>query len=163
MGGSSVVRALLLALLLVASGCTLVSGWSDLQGGRKTGTGTGTEDAGEEPSDAGFDVMSVLDGAFGDGIACGIVSCPGSRICCVDSNVKTCTTEARCDGIALGCAQRSDCPAGQLCCLQATFRTSCSASCGGALPLCVVGSPGGCDVGETCKTEPSTGLDYCGR
>ena len=142
--------------------CSLVSGWSDLQGGRTlrapdAATGSDSSTSG---GDAGADgPVSKPDSGLID-IVCGSAHCPSGQGCCLDAvngtGAKQCTTPETCEtqeNEFLACTRASSCPAtAPVCCYDF----------GGDGSLCLAG----CGVGqyELCDTadrKPCSGTKQC--
>ena len=178
--------ALIAGLALPA--CSLVSGWSDLQGGAAR-----TSDAGKRLEDGAVDLQDAptLDGPGAEGaaipdapgtdaatppeagVSCGSAVCVGGQGCCVDMGrpSRACTTMQACPASSNAfllcndshqCADRS--PALPLCCLDdATFRSTCVAGCGPATGtiLCRMSDPSPCASPAICTQGFITGTFEC--
>jgi hypothetical protein len=149
-----------------APACSLVSGWSDLQGGQRVAVRDGG---------------GVNDGASGDGatdvppgpgtephdqpVTCGAASCPAGEGCCLDfGGGEQCSSITACrgntDNSFLSCTSASACSAGApVCCYDfSTLSTTCRAGCGpGNYELCNAAEPKPCTSGTSCTaTLPGT-------
>jgi hypothetical protein len=151
-------------------GCTVISGWSDLQGGERppapSGADAASRDAraadggGQPPSqDAAPTVIT--------GIHCGAERCADGEICCWNAGALACSSTTGCDDIVLACTTRSDCSPGQECCLDETFvaaqcRPACGGGAGTSAPLCSPREPADCATGTSCQVKRELpGLSEC--
>jgi hypothetical protein len=155
------VRALFfLAIAGVVTGCSLVSGWSDLQGGAADG---GARDA---RVDAARASDAAATDASASAVRCGAARCTGELVCCdTSAGTLACSTRALCDGIILSCTERAGCAANEVCCLDTSgFVAACSATCplsAGASALCIPDNPSGCFPGQSCVSISATQLSEC--
>lgn len=111
------------------AGCTVFSGWSDLQegGGADAGRDSGKGD-GSTTTDGSIktDGSPEDDGAIGDipSVPCGSATCTlGSGCCFIAGSGQSCTTEENCTGgTFFGCVDRRSCVrflgAGFVCCFR---------------------------------------------
>ena len=173
--------ALIAGLALPA--CSLVSGWSDLQGGA-----TRTGDAGKRLEDGAPDLKDApaLDGPVAEGaaapdadaaptvetgVSCGSTVCAGGQGCCVDisRSTRACTTMQACPASTHAfllcndsrqCADRS--PALPMCCLDdATFRSACAAGCVAGAVLCRISDVNPCAAPAMCTPGFVAGTNEC--
>ena len=150
------------AMVVSASACSLVSGWSDLQGGQK-GDGGRAGDAGSStPLDGGSSGDARVDGSTGvTNVACAATRCPAGVGCCVDAdNASQCGAQAACPNPTtfLACSSAATCPTtAPVCCLQMPGTASvtvatCNAGCGDtAYELCNPAEATPCSFGKKCK------------
>jgi hypothetical protein len=156
------------AIVFTASACSLVSGWSDLQGG---GAGQGKDAA---PRDGAANDGSSSgdpgdDGSVpGAGVRCGNTRCSGAQGCCFPppgggGNGAFCTSEATCQamtGAFMLCDGRGSCSgATPECCFDfGDFRGQCSATCGpGVETVCNPMDVPACTTGACTDTVPGYG------
>ncbi|MBX3264540.1 MAG: hypothetical protein KF782_33015 [Labilithrix sp.] len=176
-------RHALAAALALTTGCTLLSGLSDLEVvDAPPGPEAGSGDAGATDGSAqvGHDGAATPDAPHeadgGDAstatVLCDGVECAGR--CCLDGNQATCSGAASCLATALAelaCDEPGDCAGDRVCCMAITtspLRATCADSCapiGSSLPLCR--SPADCPSPFTrCEPldrefPPNTGWGYC--
>lgn len=155
-------------------GCTVVSGWSDLEGGKRPdasvdgGAGSEGDDAdGASARDAGNgdDAATHDSGGSPSGTAtsCNGVACPRSEGCCVPFAARggSCTTQSACSpssGMAfLACTSSAACAragAGTVCCLTNNLLAVCQSTCASGEVLCDPSSTADCTGGTTCQPDP---------
>jgi hypothetical protein len=154
--------ALAITIAMLACGaCSLVSGWSDLQGGRPSDDKPPTKDSGSSNEASPFDGAT----SSGGDVSCGAAKCPPPLGCCAgfDGNL-ACTTRESCDVNSgdrfLTCTSGATCPAtAPLCCYDFAFEGSaCLAGCAAGLQImCDPSKSSACPAGQTC-TGKTTGL-----
>ena len=156
---------LAIGVIFAGPACSLVDGWSDLQGGKRasdTRDGGGVKDGSTSmDANAGAD-SSVVTGI--QNVTCNGVLCPAGMGCCVGlTGSLQCTAQAACTGQGsefLGCSGPASCSAtAPVCCFSYDKETSsCLAGCGaGDEELCVAGDNKTCTGGKAC-TDTLAGL-----
>jgi hypothetical protein len=165
-GRTAAALALWAVVAAAFSGCTVASGWSDLQGGRAPGGVAPGKDA-STASDARAD--AVVDPGL-QGATCGATICPLAEGCCVstaDEGLR-CTMRDVCVDAGdrfLACTSPASCPStAPVCCFDATDDVaSCAAGCGTRqAALCLPTDPQPCAKGLTCAPIPAVaGMSIC--
>jgi hypothetical protein len=185
---TKVVAGLAFALT-VCGGCSLVSGWNDLQDGARAGldasapapVDSGADATGGETSaPPGLDSGSPIDSATGGSdassvlttVACGSTRCPVGEGCCAGIlGGSTCQTPAQAcspPSTYQSCSDSTQCTASlghpAQCCQETSGITvSCSTSC--ATPADIVCDPTlaspSCPAGTTCRSAPGFGYNTC--
>lgn len=141
---------------MLVSACTLVSGWSDLQGGPREDDGGARRD-GTASSSSGSTGTSGANGSSGSSgnteddastaaYVCGSAPCaPPATGCCVEDGTKPeCKDLASCvsaGGFWIACDRTSACsdiPGASVCCWDLTVNAArCKSQCGTAdIPIC---------------------------
>jgi hypothetical protein len=159
------------AALAAMSGCTLLSGWSDLQTGTKDAGGTrpatvdsgpptdgATDDAGNGTDpDSGTGTRIDSGGAPATGITCGAGQCaPGEGCCGGFSGGKKCAKASACDvnggDYFLACTSSASCDShAPVCCFDFTSeQAACAGSCSQGNPAVCDGPPNTCPNGQAC-------------
>jgi hypothetical protein len=141
-----IVAAFALVLPLASAACTVLSGWSDLQGGARDGGDAGALDAGAVDGRAALDSGSCAN-------ACAPAACCRG----LGGTATTCEQTCGSGAVTLSCVDEKDC-AGAHCCQElqtsapAGYVARCALSCSsGAQMLCDPLDPGACPGGTTCK------------
>jgi hypothetical protein len=140
------------ALIPVAlAGCSVFSGWSDLQGGCR-----GSCDGGEGGEDDAGDA-SDLGEAGPQTVQCAGGRCGADQGCCVRQSAGgTCTTSTGCTGptsFFVTCDTSSECPGGHCCFdyMAATCQPTCASS---GVELCSPQDPTTCPSPRRCTSNP---------
>jgi hypothetical protein len=129
--------AITIAVVVAASpACSAVSGWADLQGGKRPAeTGSGPITDGGSDDDPPADATSERAVIPGTGLVCGNTRCAKDLGCCVVGTAQSCTDDLACEdmgGVYLRCRNRADCASTGLdCCLasSAPFDSECTTAC----------------------------------
>jgi hypothetical protein len=167
-------RGLAVALVLalgLGAGCTLFSGWSDLQGGKRPSDAAAQSDAPPTGGDAGGGGDAD---APGQGVLCGAKRCAATGPddgCCIGvaNGPRTCDTRQSCfngAGIFARCTSRRECTAqlgaGAYCCFSQSARTAeCATKCDLQYRVCDPTEPNFCPASTSCATDIATGLGFC--
>lgn len=131
-------------------GCTVFSGWGDLQGGHRDAGATTASDA--EPQSAG-------DGSTN--ARCTVAGC-APRICCVHKDgtsgcVDSCTEPG---SNQINCTTSSDCTGDAVCCIGSSgatgWQASCTATCVTGLIACNPAEANSCPAPKKCQ-DPQGG------
>ncbi len=149
--------------LLFLTGCTIVSGWSDLQGGAPPAPTTKPSNEAGAP-----DATPTADASTPHSVTCGDAACASPNICCAMNDKLACTAKGACVGVEATCTTRADCDGANVCCFDGDFSsTSCTTSCDAdfaELVLCATSDKAACGVGQTCvpiSTARPNGLHRC--
>jgi hypothetical protein len=151
LASSAIAGASSALLVSGVAACSVVDGWSDLQGGRAPGDARAKDAQLGEEDGGGF-----ADGNVGPTPPlCGAASCAQGEGCCISlsNGAKQCTSQQVCldrDDLFLGCTARSSCSSSApLCCFDYTDeQSSCLARCGpGQQELCSTADPRPCTSG----------------
>lgn len=136
------------ALAIGAGGCTVFSGWGDLQGGHR--------DAGAASADG-----ASIDSPDATGAArCTVAGC-APKICCVHKDgtsgcVDSCTEPG---SNQISCTSSSDCTGGGVCCIGSGgatgWQAACSATCMTGLIACNPADSNSCPAPKKCR-DPDT-------
>jgi hypothetical protein len=153
---------------LAGPACTLVSGWSDLQGVPTSGTDGGRRDGAANPNDeTGAPPTSADGGAEADATStapkekCAGVECGAGQICCFTAGVgRDCRLPSACDqadnAFILNCQSKAGCASGDCCLDYTTFVATCRPECGpGTVVLCDPEKPQ-CPTGQQCTRNVAT-------
>jgi hypothetical protein len=162
---AGVVRIVGVGAMLALGGCSLVSGWSDLQSGAKDAGPTKTNPDGSSGNpgggvdgEAGAPGMTDDGGGTRSGVVCGSSPCgPGQGCCRTFGGGKACTLAADCDtgggGFFFGCTSSISCaPSAPVCCFDyGTLVAGCAARCQPGDPAVCDAPPYACPIGESCS------------
>jgi hypothetical protein len=166
-------RALLLAsTIFLASACSLVSGWSDLQGGATGGRKDGGAADGAGSTDASIPGEAGDDASAPSGVRCGAGRCNAPEGCCYPppgfGGTAGCTDVGTClgtNGAFLTCDGRASCPgAAPACCFDfGSFTAQCAAACiAGDETICNPSDVPACASGACTRTVPGyTNIPSC--
>jgi hypothetical protein len=151
----------------VLGGCSLVSGWSDLQTGAKdagstkpvSGGSSGTPGGGVN-GEAGSPGTTNDDSGTRSGVVCGTSPCAPGEGCCraFGGGGKTCSLAADCDNgggaFFFGCTSSISCaPSTPVCCFDYGAETaSCVLRCKPGYPAVCDAPPYACPIGESCTS-----------
>jgi len=176
----AVVSLFLLAGLTGLGGCSLVSGWSDLQTATKDAARPGTTDSGNGTSDGdsgdgtsggdGDSGTSGTSGTSGDSgnttppVVCGAGVCPAGEGCCVSfTGTKTCGPPTACDvnmgDMFFACTSSASCDSrAPICCYDFSAESAaCAGACGQGNTIVCDSPPNACPQGKAC-TGHSAGV-----
>ena len=149
----------------ILGGCSLVSGWSDLQTGAKDAgaskpvPGGSSGNPGSINGEAGAPGTTDDDGGAPSGIVCGSALCaPGEGCCVAFDGPKTCTQAGQCDtaggSFFLSCTSAGSCDARTpICCFDYGSQTSsCMTVCKPGYPPICDAPPNTCPSGQACTS-----------
>jgi hypothetical protein len=165
-------------VMLSLAGCSLVSGWSDLQeggggsadAGRDSGTGS-TDSSSSTDTSVKTDANVEDDGAIGElpTVRCGGKTCQTGLGCCVVAGSgASCSDQNDCTGTYFGCVDRRNCTrflgAGFVCCLDSVQPRTSDCDFGacpaGNVELCDPSAALPCSNGR-CTLDLGNGIKAC--